>query len=354
MHEDITEPDEEADEATRREHEIRVQIRQLEAELDALAQGNEEDTNWEEQIAALEAEIAELQAERDQLQEEYSARSEKPVRVDRLLDQFQSDIFEATTLVNRNAHSGELQVEVSAQMFAKEPSRLWKWIGTYYGWPAPARDQCQLRRRVLFTLGTAWLKWLVLLVIWVLAETLYLLFTGVLLIGGVRDINYDVLRHPLENVPLDLLNQSNPSFWFYEKTDEHWSGYKRRPWALCFINPPVFIGGATLGLIAWVFLNQVLFIIIGLSLCFILGLGAYVVESIVSNRSTPDPEAERAKRDAQRAADAAARKIELDHILSSVTCGSVNQPPHTSLPNRRKVRYLAYTAKAKVCRPFAR
>lgn len=354
----IVAPGEDADEVTQREHEIRVAIAQLEAELEDLqSDEDEEGPSREEQIDALQAEIAVLEAEYEQLRAKHDERRDNPVREDRLLDNFTiADYFhlDSDDAVCRSNRSGVLQVEVSAQMFAKKPSRLWNWLGTYYNWPGPARDQCQLRRRVLFTLGTAWLKWLFILVAGFVAETVHLLFTGALLIGGVRNINYEVLRNPLSNVPFELLEGSNNSFWFFKKSDEHWSGFERRPLALCFINPPVFLGGTILGLIAWVFLDQAVFVIIGLSLCFVLGLVAYMVESIVSNRSTPDPEAERAKQEADRAAREAARKAELDRILGSVTCGSINQSTRTSLPNHRKVRYLAYTAKAKVCKPFAR
>lgn len=238
----IEAPSDDADEAAQREFEIRVAIARLEADLEALRFDEGGGTpSREEQIEALRAEIATLEAEHLVLKAEYNQRSESPVREDRLLEEFDipgNYYIDSDEAVRRSNRFGELDVEVSAQMFAKKPSKLWNWLGTYYSWPVPARDQCQMRRRVLFTLGTAWLKWLLLLVVGMLVEIVDLLLTGVLLLGGIRNINYEVLRHPLSNVPFDLLEESNRSFWFYKKSDEHWSGYERRSWALCFINPP--------------------------------------------------------------------------------------------------------------------
>lgn len=354
----IEAPSDDADEAAQREFEIRVAIARLEADLEALRFDEGGGTpSREEQIEALRAEIATLEAEHLVLKAEYNQRSESPVREDRLLEEFDipgNYYIDSDEAVRRSNRFGELDVEVSAQMFAKKPSKLWNWLGTYYSWPVPARDQCQMRRRVLFTLGTAWLKWLLLLVVGMLVEIVDLLLTGVLLLGGIRNINYEVLRHPLSNVPFDLLEESNRSFWFYKKSDEHWSGYERRSWALCFINPPVFLGCALLGFLGWVFFQHLTFIVIGVSLCFVLGLGSYVVEMIARSRSPRDTAADQAKRDAERAAAEEAMKIKMDRLLGTVTCGAINRPATISLPHRRKVQYLARTAKAKVCKPFAR
>lgn len=105
--------------------------------------------------------------------------------------------------VEQLGEEAQIEVIVPKEMFAKDPPRWMKWLGTRFDWwPTTAIDQCDLRRRALITgfVLPPWLvmKWTFLIVagLFIQVANLFVLAFGLLL--GIRKMNFNPFRHPFQ------------------------------------------------------------------------------------------------------------------------------------------------------------
>ena len=139
-------------------------------------------------------------------------------------------------------------LEVPEAMFGKS---WWitRFFGNYYKfWGRKAVDQCQLRRRALFTIPTLpffFLFWGVVFTVGSVLLTLAtLLTTGFLLLLGVRNLNFSALWKPWEEGPKGVYEDAEKSRWWWKKnvwdiSSNHRQAvkYVLRPFVFAYLKP---------------------------------------------------------------------------------------------------------------------
>lgn len=243
-----------------------------------------------------------------------------------------------------------VNIEVPNEMFAPVPPRWMNWLGNLYKWPRPARDQCSLRRRALITVFSlplaavaAVVMGAILAIVYLFAKLFMLLATAVLLLFGMRGINYEVLWRYDEWVPADLWESLMPSFWWFKAVDkDSWrTKYKRRNPAFLVINPPMLLA---------VFMTTWNFTPTDPKRAALIAIvGVLVVGSSIALLSL------RAKKKVETPAMSVEGRSKLQRQLALVTAGEASRTARVSeLPREQRTFELRYLAlKAAVCKPFA-
>lgn len=317
-------------------------------------------------VDAEDAEYVVLQTEIDQIEAEVAEKrfSESPevsVRAD----------FDT---IKRIDAEFQLDVVVPEEMFAKEPPRWMKWLGTRYStWQSAARDQCDLRRRAIitgFTLPFVWawlaikntVMFLAVAGVVLLVEIINLGQIAALLLLGARNINYKPLNpfdEEVNDFVKDIGKDLKPSFWWTKKvkSDDGFYEYKyelRHP-VLLVVNPPVVLALAAIAFGLYLLLSTALFhlivgIIGGLFLSIVLIVGVLASEAAANNRATRALRREQEAKERKERREALLRKD-----LEQLACSSASRDVSISaLPKERRTVALRFQAlKVKVCKPFA-
>ena len=97
---------------------------------------------WRDDVSEDNEQLREFKAERRKVRTRRNELHEQEA-VFGLVDSFK--------VLERTLESDQIDIEVPEDMFATEPPRWMIWLGTRYKWPRKAQDQCDLRRRALFT-----------------------------------------------------------------------------------------------------------------------------------------------------------------------------------------------------------
>jgi hypothetical protein len=312
-----------------------------------------------EELATTTAELDQLRAELAELEPAYAARRDNPVTEYLWHDSFYG-LGNSEISISRSDNTGELDVEIPAAMFAKEPPKWMKKLGTRYQWPYPAKDECQLRGRALATAATLWPRAIGVGIAAGFMEVVDLIVLLPLLLVGMRSIHYKVLRHPLTYSPRDFwLRRGNSSIWFTKVVDPTENDGERlaiRHPVICLLNPLTFTIAGVIGLVIWALTSSFHWFFIGFEILFGLVVVLYLLKLIFNDRTidwmsslgTAHTERKDARR--QRALNEAEREL-ADLSCDNGAGKSDARPP--ALPRRRRVAYIAFDIKAKVCRPFA-
>lgn len=300
----------------------------------------------------------ELKRERKELRAALAKLNEQDLVYD-LYDDFQA--FE------RTAERDQLAVEVPEAMFAPPPGPVIRWLATLYGgfWQRGGwRDQCDMRRRALFTALTlpiaavgVILFMVLVAVFWLIGKVTSFVVTAVLLFFGIRNLDYTYLQEWGEFDPKTvLLSDTNPSFWRYRKVDveiEGWNGtytdtqYERRDVAFDFINPPFIVGSFMLGYVLNDFFDvgsSPAGILMGVvAAAVVIGLTA---SAIVRRQNSEKPEPSKVTVSAEQ-------RSRLERELAALTSGGAAKL--SDLPKEQRTVKLRYLdLKASVCKPYAK
>ncbi len=135
----------------------------------------------------------------------------------------------------RLEEADELTVTVPAEFFAKEPSKFERWwVNLWFEYPAI--DQCHFRKRRMVAYNPLVQPPLVL--IWIVFTTLIRTFVaGILLILGIRRINFKPIVHPFKYKMDDIekhMEVGNSVFWRSKDG-------KKYPWYVRILTPPFFL-----------------------------------------------------------------------------------------------------------------
>lgn len=309
-------------------------------------------------------EMEALEARRAEIVQQLGTEINKPYDSARLYGSFDG--------VRRSSQETTLQVDVPAAMFAKEPPRLIKWLGTLYrGWDKDAVDQCHLRRRALFTAVTLPIVAPIALVIALLATVINLNVAAVLLVSGRRGIDFRPLRHPLRYPPTLAWDDLGPSIWFLEKYTINYGDdqnpdlvvdYRRQPALMRTINPLTITMVTVVGLVLYfLFIDAVAFLVAPLVALVSLGLITEVIKLIV-NRFFPDSWWEdRKKRRQERQKEREKAKIaelraKRAEQLKQLSCNAQPRPADVAAlpPEQQTIRLRFDRFKAQVCKPYAK
>ena len=255
-------------------------------------------------------------------------------------------------------------------MFAKTPPRWMTWLGQRYTfWDRAPRDQCDLRRRAIFTGVTLPFVTAALLLFYATIGTIIvainLLITGVLLLFGMRELNFAPVRHPLAHTPNEIWMTQKASVWWTKKevhtrvrisyTDTYVTYTDRHP-VFFAVNPPAVVVSTLAGLVLYHFFGSVLFIILGVMTAFLIGLVILVVGVIVGG-SIPQYNLRRSEKKKLEAKEASRyARVSLRRDLELLACdGRSREVRVSALPKGRRTVVLRFQdLKSKVCRPFAR
>lgn len=336
------------------------------------------------QVKALEAKCQSLRREQLDLDESTETYATLSAQIDQVEAEVKAAQASETPEVNIRALfdsikriGGEFQLDVMVpeEMFAKEPPRWMKWLGTKYAyWNNAARDQCDLRRRALFTLFTlpfywAWraIKAVGITIFVVFAYTVMEVFMIAqavpYLVFGARNINFHAMRQPIDEYGRARLNigeNLKPSFWWTKKVEdsEGLGGYKyelRHP-VLLVLNPPVLLTLAAIAFGLYQLLSQSLFqiiltVMIAVFLAVVLIVGVLATEKAASKR-----EARALKREQEAKERKERQQAELRKDLEQLACSNASREVSVSaLPRERRTVALRFQAlKSQVCKPFAR
>ncbi len=278
--------------------------------------------------------------------------------------------------VEQLGEEAQIEVIVPKEMFAKDPPRWMKWLGTRFDWwPTTAIDQCDLRRRALITgiLLPPWLvmKWTFLVVAGFFIEIANVAALALCLLFGFRGINLNPLRRPFEESPIAVFPEEYEitSVWFEKKvvtshTREDKSTYETT--AFEFRNPVFFvlnpaslliIFGASYGL--YQALGSILNVAIAVAVVLAgiaLIIGGRVLLARSSVRSNKKEQEKRVKDREKRVKEREENEARLSRDLELLACS--NNQSHevklSALPKeKRTVKLRLADTKAKVCRPFA-
>lgn len=317
---------------------LETQIAVLERELELL-DGEPEEAD-EVLIAQLESDITSLSAEIDRLESEIAEWESNPVQEIMLARSFGSHVY-------RCSQVSQLDVTVPTTMFSK--THEWtKRLAAKYTWPMPPRNGCQVRKRASFTAVTL----LPVMLYAMLVEILDLGIVAVLLFAGMRKIDFSVLRHPVQQKPRQIYGTLKPSYWFSRPDPERktWNGYMLRQPPFWFLNLPVWTVFTGLGLLGWLLIGPVFFLILGLTMAFFLAvfaaIGMALTRGPLAKRWAVHQEKSQRKREAwhQQERESFARE------LTELAC-DVNRPTGW-LPKRRRATYLLHAAEYAVCKPL--
>ncbi len=270
----------------------------------------------------------------------------------------------------------QIEVIVPKEMFAKDPPRWMKWLGTRFDWwPAAAIDQCDLRRRALITgfILPPWLvmKWTFILIAGFFIEIANVAALALCLLFGFRGINLNPLIHPFEESPAAVFPDDHEitSVWFEKKvvtthTREDKSTYETT--AFEFRNPVFFVLNPASLLIIFVvgyglywalgsILNVAIAVaVVSAGIALVFGIRALVARS--SSSKWKKSAAKQQKKYERRAKEREQNEARLSRELELLACN--NNQSHevklSALPKeRRTVSLRLADTKAKVCRPFA-
>jgi hypothetical protein len=290
-------------------------------------------------------------------------------RVDKLHDDGTEvlGLYDGFHAIERTAESDQINIEVPSEMFAKQPPSWMSWLGDLYKWPRKARDQCDLRRRAIFTAFTLPLLVPIGIVIgvlaafcWMLVKLSAIVITGVLLFFGKRGLDYSVI-YEWDSLDLkDIWYRAKPSFWLYKKTEvtqpHDWypdrtvttTEYVRRDVAFSFINPPFVLVS----------------FIVGRLLDEVIGSGSSIASGVISAAigavfigvvaSVATKQYQKRKANAtEKPVLTDEQKSKLERELLLLTAGG--SAKLSDLPTRQRSFRLRYlNLKASVCKPFAR
>jgi hypothetical protein len=332
--------------------ESRPRVEELEKQYDKLSLGLAE--RLDEGKEESDDEVTVLRARLEGVGTELNAAREK--------DPVEHHLRDDLEIVNCLDSEAELGVMVPDGMFAGKPPRWMSWLGKFYDglfWKRDARDQCELRRRALITLPTLPLTF-ALMLLWIVGiELVNFSAVAVLLLFGMRNLNFSVLRKPFELFPADIWANMEPSVWWTkhdENADFRQDRYPLRHPALAVVNPPVVAIFGIIGLTLYLTIGPLLFLILGLGAAFALGLLILIINIAAKGplaRMAADykVKSERlAKEEEKRNREAFQKELE------QLSCTSASRDVSLSaLPKERRTVALRFQAlKVKVCRPFAR
>lgn len=254
-------------------------------------------------------------------------------------------VFDARCLA-----TDSFDVDIPEFLFAKE--RPWmKKVGSLLPWwHRPARDQCDLRNRVLWTLigSPVWIAGglivgVLFAVWWVIGKLVIAVWTGLLLFCGFRGINFDPLLVPGNLHISEVHENRGSSIWTTKRVKGKYHPVSRGP--IFYVLNPVTVTIFVLS--AWalsMFGAWLVWLPVGVFL-----LALVVVPGVMLLNAHYAKEEE--KRDAER----------LDRFqrgLQQVTCdtgGACIEAKIDALPKERRTLYLKFwDLKSQVCKPFAR
>lgn len=329
---------------------------------------NLEDEEWELDAGEenIEEAMASIRARRDKLK---ASREEI-----KKFEPVQTHMRNNFSALSRIDYEFQLGVMVPDEMFAKEPPRWMQWLGTKYKyWNGAAKDQCDLRRRAIWTACTLpfyYAFWavagLVVLVVYavvaVVKSALSLFFIVISLIGGVRNINYKPLFHPLDLNPDAVEWGNKPSFWWskkvkheYQTGGEYYTYEPRHP-VFAVLNPPVVLVLGAVAFVLYLLLSRSLWetIVTIIGAIFVV---VVVAIGVLASGAIADKKAARAKQREREEKEAKERQKEtLRKELEQLACSTASREVKISaLPKERRTVHLRFQAfKASVCKPFAR
>jgi hypothetical protein len=292
----------------------------------------------------------------------------------REIEKPQVKILDDFSQVERLQYEFVLGVTVPEAMFAKEPPRWMKWLGTKYSyWNGAAKDQCDLRRRAIWT-GCTLPFYYIAIAVAIIVEFGFFMVVGtvkaavsfafivILLICGVRKLNYGPLWHPLEENPNEIEKGSGPSIWLEKKVKfKHEDGsesfyYEDRNPAFGLVNPPAALILGAIGVALYGVLSSSLFEIITIAGGSIF-VAIVVIVGVLASSAIATKKASRAKKKKQEKKEAEERqKLALRKDLEQLACSNASREIKLSaLPKERRTVSLRFQAvKAGVCKPFAR
>lgn len=353
-------------------HTLQQQIDELEQQiwlLDhpemAAAEPGEPQEPDQEVIATQTARLDELVAKRQAVQAQLEAAyaTEKPVASITSIIKYQLGRYNDSYMVKRTGASEDLEVHVPQDMFAKEPHKIMKWLAGYYEfWQGAPKDQCHMRKRAWFTLSTIWLvllaKGLFYITIGLVYELFQLLCVGVLLLFGMRNIDYSQLRHPFEDVPKKLWRNIKPSVWLHKKTGEglYKSDYKNRSAVFGVLNPPMLVLFVAIGFGLNKLQGSINFIGVALVLFVLIALCTVFVTYVGKDQLARWQEKSDARRSAAKKAAHAKHQAMLAKELEDMSCDlrPTRTPSYETLPQSKRSVSLRFNhAKSQVCKPFS-
>lgn len=313
-------------------------------------------------IIRLEAELVVLAEQLRVLDDRYKERSENQVTEAFLQDDFAYYGDWDAPRVARSRNTGRLEVVIPRGMFAKEPPRWQKYLGTRYSWPRPAIDQCQMRRRALFTLATIWPAAIFKGLRIVVTELLYAVLLLVSVFLGYYDMNFKALRHPTKYGVRDLWAHEDGaavlySRWIWKRNPEaNYHGFEERAPVFWLLNPVTLSLLAIAGYSGWRLLDN-FFVLVGMVIAIALALMVLVVAGTAIFDAWADSRNNRKAKRRERRQKRFENALKMTREdLTVLTCNtSVAKPTGTaaSLPRRNRVAFVAHDIKTKVCKPFA-
>jgi hypothetical protein len=287
-------------------------------------------------------------------------RSQRKQYADEVEETLIRDDFDS---INRLDSEGQLEVVVPADMFAKKPPAWMQWLGTRYSfWNGAARDQCDLKRRALFTgisgpfalVGIACLL-LVAGAVLSLVVAVNALTSALLLIDGRRGVELGSLN-PFESDPAKIWRRRGHSFWYKKETQSSYGGltYEDRTPVLFVLNPTTVVFAAAVGtLVGWLAWSS---IPLGIAIAIGALLAISLIVALIASGPAKRKFEERRIRHKKEEEDLEQREKEaLRKDLELLACS--NQSSEVSLkalPRERRTVVLRFHAlKASVCKPFA-
>ncbi len=280
----------------------------------------------------------------------------------REMEPYQTHMRDRLDAVHCIGNEAELGVVVPDEMFAKKPPRWMNWLGKFYDglfWNRDARDQCELRRRALITLPTMPFALAIALLLAIGIELFQLAAVGVLLLFGMRNLDFGPLRHPFDLwPPSDIWIHMEKSVWWYKKEDTEYrhSRYTLRHPVLTVVNPPMVVVFGLIGLTLYLTLGPLVFLFLGLGSVFVAGLLISIINIAAKGplaRMAADVKVRRERmEEEQKKRDREELRKELEQLACTSAAREVSL---SALPKERRTIALRFQAiKVKVCRPFAR
>lgn len=247
---------------------------------------------------------------------------------------------------NTELDYGSVDVVVPDGYFAKEPAAWEKWWVNLWYESKPV-NQCHFRRRRLLAYS---IQPLVVLGYVLCRTSLNLAHILVLLLIGIRKIEYQAILHPFIYNRWDAAPDELSSVFLKNS-----SGVVRHPIYFLFIPMVQLVIFVLIGLVKWGLSWSGLGI--GSILLWFLAINMVVILSVfVVNKLGGLDKLFPEETDEQKMAR---RKLELERLYAEyqdmVCSGVALQPSVSSLPSKRRTAYLRFQEfKSKVCLPFAR
>lgn len=346
--------------------EILAEIAALEAQLETLDGDNNEATLEnsqpdDEQEMPDTTVIAECRSQKQQLLTEIEeVRAELSVCAGKASYKISNFIVYGVDTICRISEEYCLSVAVPNDMYAKEPSRPIKYLASYFKiWQNPPVDQCDMRRRALATLAVLLPVLLAKLIASIVLEVIDLIITGVLLLLGFRDICFDPIKHPLQEMPAAIWYDLERSVWTskpIKQDDQVFPRYTNRSVFFMFANPPVLlvVFGLGISLSQWRDSMTYLIVIVAVYIVALALLGIANIAGRANFVSLIHALQQRKINSAK--AEVAKHKAALTRDLDDISCGlrASRTPSYATLPPHKRTVELRYNhIKTKVCKPFA-